>query len=136
VKNTYKLLIREFHLDTFGHVNNATYLQIYEEARWELITQNGFDLKMIKATGLGPVILDVHLKFLREIELRESIDVTTELLDYVGKVGHLKQQMIKSDGSVASEAVFKFALFDTQARKIVTPTEAWKKAVGMDSAET
>ncbi len=30
----YHLLILEKHLDTFGHVNNASYLEILEEARW------------------------------------------------------------------------------------------------------
>ena len=34
----YALVIREQHLDTFGHVNNAKYLEILEEARWDLIT--------------------------------------------------------------------------------------------------
>lgn len=131
---SYQLLIREFHLDTFGHVNNATYLQIYEEARWELISGRGYDLNKIKITGLGPVILDVHLKFIKEIGLREMITVTTELVDYAGKVGHLKQQMIKADGSIASEAIFKFALFDTKLRKIVAPTSDWQMALGMGPA--
>jgi thioesterase III len=28
------ILIREEHLDTFGHVNNARYLEIFGQARW------------------------------------------------------------------------------------------------------
>jgi Acyl-ACP thioesterase len=40
----YDLLIRGHHLDTFGHVNNAKYLQILEEARWDVITRNGYSL--------------------------------------------------------------------------------------------
>ena len=44
----YETLIRESHLDTFGHVNNATYLQLYEEARWELITRNGYGLAKVR----------------------------------------------------------------------------------------
>ena len=38
----YYLIIRESHLDTFGHLNNATYLQLFEEARWDYITNRGF----------------------------------------------------------------------------------------------
>ena len=34
--------IKENHLDGFGHVNNAIYLQFFEEARWEMITQGGY----------------------------------------------------------------------------------------------
>lgn len=127
----YPLLIREHHLDTFGHVNNATYLEIFEEARWQLITDQGYDLDYIHKTGLGPIILEVQLKFMKELRLREEIIVKTEMLDYNGKIGQLKQQMIKKDGTIASEAVFKLALFDTRQRKIVLPTPEWKKAVGL-----
>ena len=28
----FEVLIREHHLDSYGHVNNATYLALYEEA--------------------------------------------------------------------------------------------------------
>ena len=34
----YEKTILEQHLDTFGHVNNAAYLVLYEEARWDFIT--------------------------------------------------------------------------------------------------
>ena len=40
----YELLIHEAHLDTFGHVNNAKYLEVLEEARWDFITRNGYGL--------------------------------------------------------------------------------------------
>lgn len=130
--HTYELLIRESHLDTFGHVNNATYLALYEEARWDLTNGNGFGLKDIQKLKTGPVILEVTLKFQSELRLREKIKITTELLDYKGKVGHLRQRMIKEDGTPASEAVFTFGLFDLVARKLIEPNEAWKKAIGLE----
>ncbi len=128
---SYKLLIRETHLDTYGHVNNATYLTMYEEARWEVITQRGYDFKKVHQTSQGPIILEVNLKFMKELRLREEITITTELIDYPGRVGHLKQQMIKPDGTVASEAIFSFGLFDLKARKMIEATPEWKKAVGL-----
>lgn len=129
---SYKFMIRESHLDTYGHVNNARYLDIYEEARWQLITERGYGFKKVHESGQGPVILEVNLKFMKELRLREEITVTTELVDYPGKIGRLKQQMIKSDGSVASEAVFVFGLFDMKARKMIEPTPEWKFAVGYE----
>jgi len=131
-KGTYKLLIRESHLDTYGHVNNARYLDLYEEARWQLVTERGYGFKKVHDSGQGPVILEINLKFMKELRLREEITITTELMDYPGKVGHLKQQMIKPDGSVASEAVFTFGLFDLKARKMIEPTPEWKVAVGYE----
>lgn len=129
--HTYPILIRESHLDTFGHVNNAVYLSLFEEARWDLITSNGFGMKEIHQAKQGPVILEVNLKFIKELKLRDQISITTELVHYKSKIGQLLQKMIKSDGSVASEALFTFALFDTSTRKIIEPTPAWKKAVGL-----
>ena len=127
----YPVLIREAHLDTFGHVNNATYLALYEEARWELITSNGYSMQEIHARKQGPVILEVTLKFQHELKLREKITITTEMLDYGKRTGRLKQQMVKAEGTVASEAVFVFGLFDLEKRKLIEPTAEWKKAIGL-----
>lgn len=128
----YELLVRESHVDSLGHMNNATYLSVFEEARWEVITRNGYGFGEVHQRGQSPVILEVNLKFLKEVRLREQIRITTELVDYPGKVGHLKQQMIKPDGSVAAEAVFTFGLFDLKQRKLIEPTPEWRKAVGLD----
>ena len=127
---TYELLIRESHLDTFGHMNNATYLDLFEEARWELITNNGYGLKKIRETGLGPVILEINLEFKKEIRLRERIRIETECLDYTGKVSTIEQRMINEKGEVCCRAKFVFGLFDLKARKLVSPTPDWLKAVG------
>lgn len=129
---SYEVLIREFHLDTFGHVNNATYLNLFEEARWERVTQKGFGLKEIMTRRQGPVILEVNLKFLSELKLRDKIRITVELLEYKGKVGKLRQQMIKEDGTVAADAVFTVGFFDLQARKLIEPTPEWRQAIGLD----
>lgn len=128
--NKHKVLIREQYLDPYGHVNNAAYLTLYEEARWEAISLRGYGFKDIHRLGQGPVILEVTLKFLQELRLREEITITTQMVDYPGKVGHLQQKMLKSDGTVASEALFTFGLFDLKARKLIEPTSEWKKAIG------
>lgn len=127
---TYKVLIRESHLDSYGHVNNATYLSLYEEARWELVTQRGYGYDYVHRSKQGPVILEVNLRFMKELNLREEINITTELLEYPSRIGKLLQRMIKTDGSIASEAVFTFGLFDLKTRKMIEPTPEWKRAVG------
>lgn len=129
----YKLTVREHHVDSYGHVNNATYMEIYEEARWELITSKGYGFKDVHQLQQGPVILEVNLKYFKEIPLRSNITVTTELVNYKGKVGQLLQKMVKEDGTVASEALFTFGLFDMKTRKLIEPTDKWKTALGMTS---
>lgn len=126
----YPLLVREHHLDLFGHMNNATYLQILEEARWELVESRGFGLKRIQESGLGPTILECSLVFKKEIRLRERIVIETQLLSYESKVGRLRQDIVTEAGELCCEGRLKFALFDLRARKLVAPTPEWLSAIG------
>ncbi len=32
-----KLTVRNYHLDGYGHVNNARHLEFFEEARWAFL---------------------------------------------------------------------------------------------------
>ncbi|MBC7464592.1 MAG: acyl-CoA thioesterase [Bdellovibrio sp.] len=129
----YKLLIREHHLDSYGHVNNATYLNLFEEARWEIITSRGYGYSKVHETGQGPVILDVNMKFLKELKLRETITITLELESYEGKIGKITQRMIKSDGDIACEMKMTMGFFDLKARKLILPSPEWKIAVGLNT---
>lgn len=127
----YPLKIRERHLDTFGHVNNATYLEMFEEARWEIINANGYDINKVKQTGLGPVILEVHLRFLKELKLHENVVIKTSSKDYKGKIGTLRQWIENERAENCCEAEFKMGLFDLRARKLVEPTAEWLAAIGL-----
>lgn len=110
-------------------MNNATYFVLFEEARWELITKNGYGLKKIKETGLGPTILEIKLRFLKELRLNEKIIIETQLLFYKNKIGKLLQKMIRND-EVCCEAEFTIGLFSLSVRKLVLPTKEWLFAIG------
>lgn len=127
----YSVLIVEGHLDTFGHVNNAKYLELFEEARWDLITRSGFGLERIRQLRQGPVILEAQVKFRREVKNREHVTIETTLEKYEGKIGVLTQSLRKEDGALACEARFSIALWDIDARKLLPPTPEWKRAIGL-----
>ena len=76
----HKIMIKEHHLDTFGHVNNATYLALLEAARWELLSAEGFGLEVIREQQQGPVVLECQIKFLKELMLRQPIIIESEVL--------------------------------------------------------
>jgi YbgC/YbaW family acyl-CoA thioester hydrolase len=132
----YKLQIKESHLDFFGHVNNAVYAQIYEEARWDFITKNGFGIDVIQKQQIGPVILDLEIRFKREIKNREVITIESQAKELVGnKIIILEQRMINENGKVSSEALFTVGLFDMQSRKLIQATPEWARAVGIHSGK-
>src|SRR3954470_11231672 len=92
-------VISEAHLDSFGHLNNARYLELFEQARWDLITERGYGMETILRARAGPTILEVNLRFLRELKPRETIVIRSELVSYERKVGKMRQQMLQADGS-------------------------------------
>lgn len=128
----YEVLIRELHLDSFGHVNNAVYVQLYEEARWDFITQNGFGLDVIQREQKGPVLLDLSVRFKREIKNREKILITSQAKEIVNsKIMILEQKMFNADGKLASEAIFTVGFFDMRERKLIEAGPDWLRAVGV-----
>jgi acyl-CoA thioester hydrolase len=129
-EHEYKLQILERHLDIFGHVNNAIYFVIFEEARWDWITRGGFGLSEVQKRGIGPVILEAHARFQRELTNPEKIVIRSRTLEYRGKLARMEQIMYRSDGKPACSAEFVFGLFDLKARKLIDPTPEWLKAIG------
>jgi acyl-CoA thioester hydrolase len=129
--HNYELTVHEAHLDTFGHVNNATYLQLFEEARWQLITSNGYGLDEIKRRQAGPTILEINLRFAREVRNRERVTIKSWTESYTGKVHRFQQKMLNERQELCCEATFVIGLFDLQARKLVLPTPEWLRGVGL-----
>jgi acyl-CoA thioester hydrolase len=126
----YSKTILEPHLDVFGHVNNAVYLEILEEARWDMITQNGYGLEQVMETGLGPVLLEVHLKFKKELRLRQTISIETTVGSFDKVVCVIHQEIKNEKGEICCIADFRSALFDLKRRKLVPPSQEWLKAIG------
>lgn len=129
----YEFRVLEYHLDTFGHVNNAKYLELFEEARWDFITKNNLGLKEIMESKIGPVLLEANITFKAELKNRETIKVVSQARSEMRNkyVMILDQKMIKEDGKVASTLTISVGLMDLAQRKLIPPTPEWLKALGL-----
>ena len=126
----YPIRIKEVDLDVYAHVNNAKYLEFFEEARWDYINQNGYGYPKILETGFGPVVLEVTMRYLKELRLGDSVTIETHLISYEGKIGKLSQNMVR-EKDVCCTSEFTIALFDLKSRKLVAPTPEWWKGLGL-----
>ena len=124
----YPVIIKETYLDIFGHMNHATYLTLFEDARWEWVTQGGYGLKKMMATGIGPVVLEVKICYLKELRLRDEIVIETQFISFEGKIGKFTQKMVRAS-EVCCTAEFTFGLFDIKERKLILPTPEWIQAI-------
>lgn len=132
----YKSLVQETYLDVYGHVNNAKYLELYEQARWHWLAEAGLTHKDLLVSGVGPVILKVELHFLKELKARQNFEIHTFSQSYKGKIFTLKQDLYLSEiQDKASTATFTGGLFDLKARKLIQPTPQWLELMSVEWAE-
>ncbi|MDD9950240.1 MAG: thioesterase family protein [Zetaproteobacteria bacterium] len=126
----FKHTIAADFVDALGHVNNAKVLTLLEMARWDVVGAHGFTPETIQQLGVAPVILEIHIRYLKEMLAGQEIAIRSQLLSYDKKIGKLAQTITRTeDGVQTADAVVTFGLFDLQARKLVAPTEEWMSAL-------
>ena len=121
----FEVMVSETDLDVFGHANNAQYLRFFEMARWDFLVQHGLGFSELMASGVGPVILEVHLQFLKEVRARDHLLIESEYGAFNGKICKIKQTMLNQSQVVCARAEFTAALFDLKMRKITEPQGVW-----------
>lgn len=77
MKSVFRLTVRGYELDSFGHVNNAVYLQYAEAAKWDFFENTGL-LEKMQAQGLFPVIMESNLRYLHELRIAEKVVIRTD----------------------------------------------------------
>jgi acyl-CoA thioester hydrolase len=127
----YRFTVLETHLDTFAHMNNAVYLRLFEEARWDWCTAGGFGLKRILENQMGPVILELNLRFRKELKLRDNVTIESRTLETKRAVVLVLQEMKSEAGDVLCEARFTMGFFDMRVRKLMPPPADWLKALSI-----
>jgi len=128
----YEFTVTNDLLDGYNHVNNARYLDLYERARWEILEKSGLGRETVFEKRIGPVIIEVTVRFSMELLPGEKIKIYTTSKRKNELVLLFEQKMVTLEGKVASKAIFTTALFDLKTRKMVKPDEVWSKAMGLD----
>jgi acyl-CoA thioester hydrolase len=106
---TCRLVVRGYELDSFGHVNNAVYLQYGEHAIWNFMKQSGL-LGEITDSGLHPVIMESSLRYLHELQLLDEVRIESDFT-CTGKKMHVVHHIIReSTGQTACKIKSKIMM--------------------------
>ena len=54
-----KIKVRGYHIDLYGHVNNARYLEFLEEARWAMLDDT-VDREKWHTAGYGLSVVNIN----------------------------------------------------------------------------
>lgn len=74
-KYRVQIKVRNYHLDGYGHVNNAQYLNILEEARTKFMDDVNCSLEQYLKEGIFFYISEIHIKFKKPALLGDLLEV-------------------------------------------------------------
>lgn len=98
-------------MDALGHVNQAVYHELLEEARAELISS------LPSHTKQSFVMARVELDYRREIPLNHRFVEVTLVVELVGRSSiTLSQQIFRSDGELAADGRSVMVAWDEERR--------------------
>ncbi|MEU7281148.1 acyl-CoA thioesterase [Streptomyces sp. NPDC045431] len=122
------VVVRGYETDTQGHLNQAVYLQYAEHARWSMLQEAGIRQSDLLEQGVGPVALEVTVRYRRELRAGDEVEVTCAFAWGEGKTFRIEQEIRKADGTVAAEITGVGGLMDLRERRLLAdPRERFRK---------
>ena len=113
-----RIKVRGYHTDFYGHVNNARYLEFYEENRWDWLDR-AVDLRQWMKKGITFIIANINVNYRQAIMFGTTIEVTSRLERISGRSATIRQEIIIADtGQVASDALVTFVILDKNGRAV------------------
>jgi thioesterase-3 len=99
-------------------VNNARYLEFFEEDRWALL-ESKIDLRKWASDGIIFLVVNINVNYRRAVLVGETLLVTTDV-ESIGNRSVVLQQKILLKGSkeVAADALITFVIADQSGRAV------------------
>ena len=113
------ITVRGFHIDVFGHTNNARYLEFMEIARWDALQPlivSGF----CATRNPGFVIVNININYRAASFINDILEVKTVMKNIGNKSIVVHHDVFdKTKGHGVCDADVTFVLMDLKTRKAV-----------------
>lgn len=116
-----KLKVYPDECDAFGHLNQASYLSLFERARWEMLSR-GPGMDVFERAGVWPAVRRATIDYHAGVWPGEELVFTTELVSRGRTSFTLRQRAVRhSDARLSATLESVFVCIDTQARPVAIP---------------
>jgi thioesterase-3 len=108
-----------FHLDMYGHVNNARYLEFLESARWDFIAEN-MDLRELEKLDITFLVVNININYRHPAILGHILEIHTGMSHISGKSAKVHQEIrIKGSDRIVADADITFVIIDNLSQKVL-----------------
>ena len=103
---------RGYHVDVYGHVNNARYLEFFEEDRWAQL-EASVDLDAWASRGMVFMVVNINVNYRRAVGMGVWLTVSTGLESIGNRSAVLRQEIrLKEAGDIVADALVTFVVAD------------------------
>jgi acyl-CoA thioester hydrolase len=117
------LTVRTYECDSYGHVNNANYLNYLEVARYELLKDVGFDYPAVIVAGYGVYVARVEIDYKKAAVTDDVLRLKSWPIKKGAVSGIIAQQIWRGDDLIV-EAKVTWAFVDSHGIPTKIPP-AW-----------
>ena len=118
--SSVRLRVRGYHLDGYGHVNNARYLEFLEEGRWGYFDDRPALARRLMQGDVAFVAVNLNIDYRLAAVAGDDLEVRTRLSALGGRSAKMTQEIVRlRDEASVSEATITFVLLDAAANKAV-----------------
>ena len=103
----YKRKIFGYECDVYGHLNNAIYLHIYEEARSDALDQMGMSIQTLNKKNISIFLIKLELEFMKAVQMGEIITVRSCIIESSRLKATWKQEIFNSKNKLCNRAIVK-----------------------------
>lgn len=112
--------VRNYHLDGYGHVNNARYLEFLEEARWAFFEEHGL---LSEIDGLMLVVVRTDIRYRRAAVDGDILRFEGRLKELTSRHIILTQNIVLPSGKNAVEAESTLMIVSAESGRSISIPE-------------
>ncbi len=103
----YGRTIYGYECDIYGHLNNANYQHIYEEARSDLLDRIGISLKYLKDSGIFIYLRKIEMEYIKGVPFGSAILIESRI-DRLTRVKSVWiQEMYNENNTLMNRAIIE-----------------------------
>lgn len=114
--------VHNYHLDGYGHVNNARYLEFLEAARWHFFTEKNLNTALRQAKL---VVAHMDIRYRRAASLDDQLHIHTQVIAVQSRQIQMKQR-IECHKGVCVQAHITLMPTDAEGRVFRLPESLYQ----------